>query len=565
MESVFVAIETVILMNKISIEKKEWFFVLLVSVFLMIVTTLPFAYGYFRTSPDKFYLGFHALAPGDYMVYQSYISQVYDGHLLFRDQFTHESQAYNMLNTFWIIPGLIGKVFGLHPAVAFHIGRIIAISILIFSAYLLCSLIFSSTYKRKIGLLFIAFSTGISGYVIPLLEKISFNIGGQYYHKPMDLWVAESNPFLSMMHSGHMALALALLILIFYFTLRFVREQKFILSIVSGALTLFLLSFSPFSAPVIAGVLSAFYILYCVQQRLIHKKLFFHLVIIFLFSLPVLLYYFFILQNDAVMIVRASQNINLTPSWYFLFLSFGFLLPLTLFSVIRSIREETILKPHMFFLLTWIFVQTILIFSPFNFQRRMVLGLFIPIAILATKACIDIIEYAKKKSSKKISEYIFSNKIILFFLFIFFFAFTNVVLLVNNFVLLTQQTQYTHWEKTDKEAFLWLKENADDDSVVFSAPSTGNLLVGLSGRRAYTAHQVETMYFEQKNQLVELFFAKNVVENEKAKIEFLKEVGATHLYFGKQERLLGSYDPSTKEYLELVYENESVMIYEVVE
>jgi len=241
-----------------TITKKEWIFVGLVTLLAIVLTTLPFLYGFLNAPDNTYYLGVHSLAPGDYLVYFSYIHQFNQGNTFFRDLFTHESTSYNIVNTFWIFAGVIGKIFHTTPFWAFQAARILAIPILLISLYLLVSYFFHDKIKRKLVFLFLCFSTGVGAYFITLFTHYQA-FDPFYYHMPMDLWVAESNIFLSMLHSGHMVLSWAFTVLIFLLSLIAIEKQRYTMSIFSGFLTLILLSFHPFQAPIVFGVLFCIY------------------------------------------------------------------------------------------------------------------------------------------------------------------------------------------------------------------------------------------------------------------------------------------------------------------
>ena len=197
----------------IKITKSEWWFVGLIAGIIIVCTSIPFVFGYMYAPKDAYFTGIHSLAPGDYHVYFSNILETYKGHFLYRDLYTTESTRYNIINTFWNFAGMIGKVFSFSPILAFHAARIAAIPILLFTLYVFASYLYRELNKRKFFFLFLCFASGVGAYLEPLFANVDMD--GGYYGKPMDVWVAESNIFLSMLHSGHMVLSLALLVIIF--------------------------------------------------------------------------------------------------------------------------------------------------------------------------------------------------------------------------------------------------------------------------------------------------------------------------------------------------------------
>src|SRR3989344_1026776 len=267
-----------------SISKKEWWFIGIMSIFIILFTTLPFIYGSVTTPEGAYFIGVHSLAPGDYYVYLSDIKQAYDGHFLFRDLYTTESAKYYILNTFWNFAGVIGKIFFLSPILAFHVSRIISIIVLLISLYALLAYYTNDVMKRKVMFAFLCFSTGIGAFFEPLFAKSEMIAG--YYFKPMDVWVAESNIFLSMLHSGHMVMSLAILVLIFLFYLRALENKSYFYSTIAGLLMLLLLSFHPFIFPLVFGVIAAHVLFLLLTRGKKQISSLYHFLVILAFSLP---------------------------------------------------------------------------------------------------------------------------------------------------------------------------------------------------------------------------------------------------------------------------------------
>lgn len=542
------------------LSKKEWKFLCLVGVGVMVITTAPFVYGFLHTPPDKYFLGFHTLASGDYSVYLSYILQTYDGHFLFRDLFTGESSSYNMLNTFWVVVGFLGKALRVSPIVAFHVSRIISLLLLLVSIYIFVGLYEKDIAKRKILFLFLTFSTGISGYFLSYFDKIYYAQDG-YFHRPMDLWVPESNIFLSMLHSGHMSLALALTISIFSFTWFFIKTEQYRWSILAGIFLLSLVSFYPFQLPMVLGVLGSFWFVSCVAQKKFLQKLLYHLIIMVTIISPLLWYYFFMLRIDAVMAQRNAQNLNFTPAWYFFLTSFGVLVPLAMYRIWRILRERSY-NENVLFLFVWLIFQLILIYLPFHFQRRTIGGLQLPLTIFAVEGLLVLFHRIKARAQPFVVQYILSNKMVLVYLFIFVFGFSNAVVVAKNIVLYYTQSPYVYHPLNDILAMQWLKENLSENDTVLSHYSSGYLIPGYSGKRVFLGHGVETIYFEKKKQDTQAFFSGSF--GKEAQTEFLQKNNITYVYFGDFEKSYGTFNPDEKNYLKKAYQNNAVSIYKVL-
>jgi len=542
-----------------NIFKKDWSFVLILSSFLIIITSLPFVYGYLSAPAGQYYLGFHNLAPGDYSVYFSYILQFYQGHFLFSDLYTAEPQSGNIINTFWDLTGLAGKIFHLSPFWAFHLARILAIPALISVLYLFAHRYFPVTSQRRLAIIFFLFATGISALLAPFFYKNFYEVNG-YINLPMDLWVAESNIFLSMLHSGHMIASLVLLMLIFHWSLKFLEKNNYKYSLMAGLGALALLSFHPFPLPIIFCVLTVFWLAISSRDRRINWFFFKHILIIFFISLPLLVYYFIELNFDLVTIIRAKQNICLTPAWYFLFTGFGFLLIFGAIGCWRYVREHNFKDNNQLFIAVWLPVQLALIFLPFNFQRRLVGGLQIPLTIFALAGLAAC--HREFKNNKIFSKYIFNNKLLLIFLFISLFTLSNFFVLALDIHSITARAE-NYYPVKEIDAMNWIKNNLGEQNLILANPKiSGHFIPGIAGRRVFAGHWVETIFYNQKTVAVDWFFNAETSDDEK--LNFLSKNKITHIFYGQSEKKLGGYELDNKPYYREVFGNEAVKIYQAI-
>jgi len=539
-----------------TINTKEWIFVGRITAIVIVLTTLPFLYGFFNAPENTYYLGVHSLSPGDYSVYFSYIHQFNQGNTFFRDLFTHESTSYNIVNTFWIFVGIIGKIFHTTPFWAFQAARVLSIPILLISLYLLISYFFQDKIKRKLAFLFLCFSTGVGAYFIGMFTHYQA-FDPFYYHMPMDLWVAESNIFLSMLHSGHMVLSWALTVLIFLLSLIAIEKQRYTMSIFSGFLTLVLLSFHPFQAPIVFGVLFVYIVILSLKYKKILSYGVKHFLILIFFSMPILLYYYLMLNFDLITIQRNVQNSNFTTAGYLLILSYGFLFIFALIGIYLFIKNKDYKDDKKMFIIIWLVVQTALIFSPLHYQRRLIEGLQIPIVFLSLSGILYFYSILKNKIRNRQIQYVLNNKIILLYIFLVLFCASNIFVLSRDIALYSDSTVYISSNKA--ESMLWMKENIDLHSVILASES---FIPAISGRAVYIGHRIETINYYDKERELRLFFAIN--NNDDEKIVFLRHNKISHIFYGSNEKSMGKFSPEQKEYLQKIYENEEVQIYEVV-
>lgn len=544
-----------------SISKKEWRFLIVMILVVIVITSGPYLFGWLNAPKDSYYLGMSILSPADPPVYYSWFNQVKEGRLIFKNLFTSGPQTAVIVNSYWLFPGFLAKFFKISAPLAYQIARILTIPFLIITLYILISYIFPEFLKRKVTLTFMLFASGISGLFAPEFYKGSFEING-YFYLPADLWVSESNIFLTMLHSGHFIASLTLLVLIFLLILIFLESKKISQIVLAGVLALILFSFHLYTAPLIFMVLGIFWLASSFINKKINWRFFKSLVIFGLISLPLFFYYWLVLLFDPLMIQKAIQNISLTPAWYLNIFSYGFLLIFGLLGLILFFKNKEYQDSKKLFLAVWLIVQFVIIYLPFNFQRRIMEGLQIPLVFFTVAALFFIYRKLKIKLSQKTFNFWVKNPMILIFLFFILFCFTNFLVWFSNFYYYFYDDGYFYWPKDEILAMKYLNQ-LPDDIVILSGSVAGNFIPAFSDRTVFLGHKVETLFFDSKRLLVTWFFETN--NQDEQKIKFLKDNNITHLYYGGLERVGGEFNPEAKSYLKKIYQQGEVVIYQVID
>jgi len=254
----------------------------------------------------------------------------------------------------------------------------------------------------------------------------------------------------------------------------------------------------------------------------------------------------------------------------FVYFLFGFLtrnlLGGELDTLLSRFPESSFFISNDSFLLFWFLIQFLLIYSPVAFQRRLLEGFQIVLALLATFGVFylkDLVcqkpifqKYFKEVFSNKV----FFNKVFLLYLFFILFFFSNFVIIANDLILYLKNDDGMYLKKEVQEAMFWLRENTNQESVVLSAVKTGNLLPAFSLRQVYFGHLGQTAQSKEKLVKLERFFQK---DNDDEKITFLKENKIDYLFLGPKEKELIQFNPEEKNYLKKVFSNNQATIYKV--
>ena len=522
-----------------------------VSIILIVITSLPILYGYLIAG-NLYYNGLHIFSPLDGSVYYSYIQQIKEGKILLDDLFTNEAGGLKLFNILWLIVGLIARILQLSPALAYQLSRIILIPVFLVSFYKFVSYILEnvSFCRKKLCLLYSIFATGVGGLSILLFGNRFFN------NNPIDLQVPESSSFLTLFYSPHFIASLTMIILIFYFFLRAIEKNKLIFGVWSGFLALILFNFHPFFVPMIYSVLLVYLVvLFIWQKRLELKKIGIYLLLV-LISIPSVGYYFYLLIINPALRDKAAQNVCLTPAGAVFFVSYGFGLLLALIACLYLLDNKKLLNFKNLLLLVWFWLGIVLIYGPFNFQRRLTEGLQIPLTILAFIGLMVVYDYLKAKS-----RLVLDLKYVFIPIFIVLFCFSNFMVYIWDFKYLNLKPPVIFINSQVKQALEWYKAQTDLSQTLLSARLVGNYTPGLVGRRVFWGHDVETVNFQTKKSQVEWFFRDN--SEDFLKEEFLKSQMISFIFYSSEEKNMGTFDPAKKDYLQQIYKNNEAAVYEV--
>lgn len=542
-----------------SIDKKEWYFVIGIIAFIILLTSLPYIYGWSQTPAGHIYTGLHSLTPGDVHVYLSYIEQTRQGHWVYEDLYTSDPQARIMFNGFWFLVGLLGKLTDWSNNIVFHTARIILIPLLVIIFYLLASYFWKEVKWRRVCFVFLCFASGVGGMLSIFMPDDAH--AGNWYNWPLDLWAPESNNLLTMLQSPHLIASTSLIILILFLFFLSLEKDRLRYSVGAGILSLCLFQFHPFHIPTILVVSGVYVLVQFIRYKKILINYVKHFLVLMMIALPSIFYYFMLERYDFVTQIRTWQNICLTPSWWMIMISYGFILLLAVYGVYKIVRLKGISNRNLFITI-WLVVQMVLIYSPFPFQRRMTQGLQISMIILGVMGLRYLYKYLEVKMSKSKFDFWVNNKYLFVILFVLIFTSSNVYNWVREIVVFTGNYPQLYITADKMAGYNWLRQQTGENEVILSDLYNGNLIPGKTGRKVFIGHTVETLFFQSKLNQMNWFYATDQLDYKKQ--IFLKESNINYVFFSQSEDELGEFEPDDKDYLKKVFEQGDVKIYSIV-
>jgi hypothetical protein len=263
-----------------------------------------------------------------------------------------------------------------------------------------------------------------------------------------------------------------------------------------------------------------------------------------LISAPIVVYSAWVFTTDPVYATWAAQNRILSPHPLHYLAAYGVLLVLAAFAA----REAWRGKRTGWLAVAWVGVVPLLVYLPFNLQRRLIESAQVPLSLLAA---MGVSRLRWKGIGLRVGVGVLLVGLSL----------TNVLLVAGNCLALGGQPIPIYRDTAEVTALDWLDERGEPDDVVLAAHETGNYLPARVGARAFVGHGPETVRFGEKKALVARFF--DATADDAWRQGLLREYSVAYVFWGPAEWELGPFDPRAASYLRPVYEAGGYAIFEV--
>ncbi|HDQ23169.1 MAG TPA: hypothetical protein ENN28_04375 [Candidatus Uhrbacteria bacterium] len=534
---------------------KQHFFIFLVILAAIFLSTSPYIVGYFL-SGDDFFAGSNHLNSSDVNIYLSYIEQVKAGRYLVGNLFTSESQSFIFFTPLWLLLGLIGKLLNINSILLFHLARVIfGFLFLYFIFYYFLNLFFKKFFDKMIAFLLIIFSSGIGLFFKPPTKGLILDEEYVINYFPVDLIFPEANTFLSLAHSGLFILSLLFIVLVFYLFLK-ENKSKFYYIFIFG-ISLLLGFMHTYDSLVILAVLAVYFIVSFIfrdlELILEYKNYIIKYVCLALGFLPSFIYFYFIVRKEPALWGWIEQNIIYSPPFRNYLLGYGLLIFLSIITLFLFNKKE---NKFVYFLLCWVLTLLVLAYIPLNFQRKLINSCHLGLAILASYGFIFLIRNVFKIFGHNYKSILIT---IIFFIFLSLSSLSFVVTLIWNY---QNQREYFYFPQAYYQAVLWLKQYSGQNEAILAEVTNGNFLPAISSRPVYLGHRHQTINCNDKNRLLgDWFFQNN--NQDQVKADFLHKYNINYIFYTDRERFLGDYNLEEADYLEKVFFNKEVNIYKV--
>jgi hypothetical protein len=456
----------------------------------------------------------------------------------------HEGAYVNML---WILLGKLAGALGLSLNLMWHLARVGFGIVYFFAIIVTVNSFVEARAQRLIALVLAAFGSGI-GWLLVLLGHQT--IAGEWL---TDFWLAEAYSTPTLVGFPHILLAIAMLLLTFVLAFKALETSSLAPSIIAGLCATLLVMIHPFAAATVDLTLVVYLLTLACRRKELPVRSMLLMVPVLALPIPALLYNLLVFVDNPAFRAWSEQNLCLSPSPILYLLGYGMLIPLAMLGALSFVSEGS---EKGRFLLVWVLVVAVLLYVPFNSQRRFVEGTIAPLAILSARGIVAYIWPGLRRRGHArmimpVTALIFALTIpsTLFFL----------VGLTSGAL---EHSPPSYQADSILKAMRWLELNTARDQVVLSSLSSGNQIPAIAGNTVVLGHWAETIHFEEEKQAVEAFFDRNTTDGERRHI--LERSRVSYLFYGPDERQLGDYDVESSPLLRRVYADGPYAIFEVV-
>jgi len=517
-------------------ERAKWVLVLGLSLTVATAALAPYLVAG-RLAHAGSFNGF-LINPLDGFSYLAKMRQGVDGSWSFHLPYTSEPGSETYIFLFYLFLGNLARWLNISLLIVYYAARFVAGFAMFSLAYFLYSQLFEEKHLKWTATLLTMFGSGLGWLAIPFGIQAS------------DLSIPESIPILSAYANPHFPFAAAVMlgaVLCVYN-----RERIWLRSIAAftcGTLLGVVLPFSMVSLAIGVGIWQVLEGLQEGWDGLIGflRKQRTHLIPYLALlggALPWVTYDLWLSRSHPTLSIWNVQNLTLSPPITDYVIGYGLILILAILGITKTGVQD---RSRDRLLLTWALSNMILLYMPFNFQRRLTLGLFFPLAGLAALGLERIVGGREKYRTALILLLILS-------------APSSLIVIGAGLSGVQKQDPSVIHLPGELEAYTWLDENSPSGALILASPDIGNRLPAFADVRVLYGHPFETPYAESRRSLVESLYAwEGPIAGA---MHFIEQLDLDYVFLGERERVIGQ--PEWIMELPLVFTSQGVEIYEAV-
>jgi hypothetical protein len=536
-----------------------WLYALLMAF----VTSLPYLTGNLSTPTDWQYSGAPAVPVGVQVDYNSHLAKMWQGsrgqwdyHLLF----THEDhRGIFPVQGFYVALGALASVTPFSLPAVYHIARFILTICMVLAIWAFASRFLHRQAERWLALLFGTIVGGWSWLLLIFDPAMTANTS------PIEFWLTDAFNLFGAIYMPHFAAAVTLQIVVMLAYDRWVHVPQngpgsrrisplIILTLALAAESIIqpyvVLLFGP-----LLVILTAYHV-FSAKRLSIGRAMW--LIIPLGIHGGLTLYQYAIITSDPIWAAFTAQNQTLSPLVTYYLLSYlPFLIPIIPGARVFMLDDA---DDRWWMPILWVALVAMLLYAPFPTQRRYLLGVQTPLAILAAYGWSRAILPRLKRPRRPLVTIVYLTLASIALVGM---IFANVVAIFK-----PVDNPGVYYQPDELQGFAWLaRESPNPNDLILttfdlSGKGSGGRLVGATGRRVFIGHWYETANFTEKVEQVKQLY--NPSTSDTWRRDFLADIGAVYIWYDDYARKIGDWNPESSDYLERVFISDTVKIYKVL-
>lgn len=534
---------------------------------LAALTSLPYLVGWWSAPAGWQYSGAAAVPVGAQVDFNSHLAKMWQGsrgQWDYRLLFTHEPHpGLPLVQGFYVALGALAGVTPLSLPAVYHLARFILTAGLVLALWAFASHFFEKRGERWLLLLFGTVASGWSWLLLALDPAMTAQLS------PIEFWLTDAFNLLGAFIMPHFVAAVIVQIVIVLAFEGWVGEAtngvgtQHAAPLQGRSLTLLTLALAAQSiiqpyAALLFGPLLVMLAGYHVfsTRRLPLRRALWLLLPLGLYA-ALVLYQYLALNSHPVWSNFAAQNQTLSPLvTYYLLGYLPFIIPMAF-----GLRAFLLDRPddRWWLPLLWVALVATLLYAPFPTQRRYLLGVQTPLAVLAAYGWSRAVLPRLSGRLRPLASIVYLGLALV----------ALVAVIAVNAVALSRPGNHTDvfYQPDEVRALDWMRrEAAGYDALTLtvadeSGRGSGGRLVAALGQRVYLGHWIETADFAGKVANVRRFYDPATPDD--WRITFLKDTGVVYIWYDEYARAVGDWNPAGADYLEPVFTSDRVTIYRV--
>lgn len=507
---------------------------------LLALSCVPYLVAWAITPPDLRFGGLLA-NPLDGNSYLAKMRLGAQGSLRYYLIFSSEAQEGHFFYLPYLLWGRLTAALGLSIPTAYHLGRLLGGLFFLWSAHQFLGRFAPTPAAHRLAWTLVAISSGIGWAALP------------FGHIAPDLWVPEANSFYSLFTNVHFPLATGLVLWLYLLCVdpeeepssgRLNARRMCLAALCSGGMALAL----PFAALSIYPIMAVALAWKGVRT---HRFPLAEACTVGVSAAPVTLvgaYDLAVVASDPLVRVWTEQDVNPSPPLWDVGLAYGLVGLLALWGAWRAVRAG---EEQPVYLVLWTLVNLALLYAPTALQRRLVMGLHVPLCGLAAWGLVDVLGRVGRPPWRRALSASFVG----------FSALSNLLVIAIALSGAFAYDRHYYFTRAEGEAMARLSEHAPPRAVVLAAPSTSLFVPVWAGLQVVYGHPLETAYAGTRKKEVEQFFAGAMSPQEER--DWLAARRVRYLLWGPGEEAIARFRPEGRPYLVPLFQAGAAQVFGV--